>query len=744
MSDPPLPFKVGFEDVVDYMSHPDMSGDFPKDILRARLEAIGTQEALEKNAIAKHGFPFRYHSPLDEAILVLHYFLTKSQQYPGSYIHIHSTHVPTKEEENTLASWKSPKAGLYLDLHAVIENHNHGCGKSGRIKRLFVFRDHAQLAFLESTGIGVILEQESIGIETGFLLISENRDKVEEITGAGVMLVELFDDDINNCEWFLGIASDQSQYPYLNDLTCRWHKGRLFDNNGELTPEAKRAQIDIEKYLELFRFEDPEPEEKHVDRSYRFPNDPDRFRRLLHKNYIEAFSADEVSPDEFNLHLNYRAIPGNLEQLLLALEQINESSNIKAIDSSSVKNTLKVHEADPNYRHWIRTTVQRALKNPKSVSLERIYILRAIRSEYEILKQEIDLYRDLISNRISRLEPHQDAVGTADSSNQIDDPVNIHLYAITMKAIDETFRKTPQAIRTELRKLLNQVFVVRENGKVRSILKKLDFLYSERLVFNYKDYKGEPGRAFYDADLFISDEYATKQARESRKVKCLSANDFAERQSKYRDLFEILRSRSIQLFPNPGENFSRLTDFERKLNAKGIRALTIDEVLDVSEVIQSQTEGVVTTTTRPTIFVSYARDDKERVTPICEDLAAQGYEVWEYEDGIPVGQHPIAKQDEAIRECTFFLCCWSKAYSGKEGGQIPREIDQALKRVDEEFSSEDQIFFLLAQLDDTEVRSDLAERFKYITLFKNNSWQQKEWRKLLAAITTGLKQRSGQ
>src|SRR5215213_2937170 len=369
----PLPFDIGLEEVVQYMSSRGLIGDFPTDILRARLRAIGTEEALKRNVIANRGFPFRYHTPLDEAILVLHYFLTQSQNTPGSYIQIRSTHVPTKEEENTLASWKSPKAGLYLDFHALIENHNHSRGRRGLIKRLFVFRDHAQLAFLESTGIGVILEQESIGIETGFLVVSsEHRDEVDKLTGAGVMLVQLLHDDVDKCEWFLGIAKDQSQHPYLNDLVCKWHTGRVLDENSELAPQAleeKKENIDLEKYLDLFRFEDREPEEIHyVNRSYRFPNNPDRFRRLLKKNYTEAFSGWEVSEDEFSDHLKYRAIPENLEQLLLALEEINQSFAIKAIDASSVKNTLRVHEADPNYRHWIRTTVQRALKNPESVT----------------------------------------------------------------------------------------------------------------------------------------------------------------------------------------------------------------------------------------------------------------------------------------------------------------------------------------------------------------------------------------
>src|SRR5205085_7726367 len=127
------------------------AGDFRPEILKNRLALMGVKEVFEDGAIPELGFPFRYYHPLDEAILMLHYFLTKSNQTPESYIQINTIHVPTKEEENTLSFWKSPKAGLYLDLHSLIENNNKKRDHGGLIKRLFVFRDNAHLAFLEAT-----------------------------------------------------------------------------------------------------------------------------------------------------------------------------------------------------------------------------------------------------------------------------------------------------------------------------------------------------------------------------------------------------------------------------------------------------------------------------------------------------------------------------------------------------------------------------------------------------------------
>jgi TIR domain len=730
---------VSFNDIVNYLSQSNIKGDFPVEILRDRLRSIGAEDAVERNVIADRGFPFRYHYPLDEGILVLHYFLAMSQQIPGSYIQINSTHVPTKEEENTLSSWKSPKAGLYLDLHALIENHNLERGMKGLIKRAFVFRDHAQLAFLESTGIGVILEQESIGIQTGFLLSSERHDRVADITWAGVLLVQLLHDDAEKCMWFLGIdKADQSQQPYVNDVICKWHKGRVLDKKN-LTEKAleEGVHIDLKKYLDLFRFENREPELKTGDRSYRFESDPEGFRRLLKANYHKAFPFGEVSEEEFDQHLAFRAIPENLEQLCMALEQIKQSFEIKAIDASSVKSTLRVHEADPNYRHWIRTTVQRALKNKETVSLERVYILREARDEYEIFKQEIDLYRDLITNRISRLDPTLDARETILVSRDYA-PVNIRLYAITMQAVDDICRETDEQARTALGELLNEDFTRKEGAKISSIMAELDFLYSEKLVFNYKDYKGEPGRAFYDADLFIPHE--TKI--ENKIVTYLPTGEFEERRSKYSRLFEILKNRSIQVLPGKGRDLPDLEDFEVELANRNTEPIATAEILDVPDIIDRKVETVATYAGRPTIFVSYASDDKEKVTRICAGLQSEGYEVWEYQDGIYVGEHPIGRQDSAIHDCNFFLACWSHTY-GNRRGQIPREIKQALERQDEFIPGWD-IFFLLARLDDADVRQDLQSRFAYASLFMSDLWQELEWEKLLKSISVGWARRKSE
>lgn len=731
MSNPRRP-KVSFQDVLDYMSQPDLIGDFPSHILEARLKSVGTRAALEKNAIAKWGFPFRYHSPLDEAILVLHYFLTKSQSLLGSYIQIHSTHVPTKEEENTLASWKSPKAGLYLDLHALIENHNQDRGKPGLLKRLFVFRDHAQLAFLESTGIGVILEQESIGIETGFLF-NENRERVGEVTNAGVMLVELHHDDITKCEWFLGINKDESQQPYMNDVVCKWHIGRVLENN-KLTPEAlkekdeKQSEFDIKKYLDLFKFKKTDPKRKTLRKSYRFEPNPQRFRRLLRANYEAAFRLGEVRLKVFEQHLNVRAIHTNLEQLYLALDETKQSLRIRAIDASSVKNTLKIHEADPNYRHWIRTSVLRALNDRENVSLERVYILDADEEEYQTFQQELGLYSDLMTGRISRLDSHPSIVDKTPLFREPRTfPPNIRIYAITGREVERICELAGEDVRNALAELLQEDFE-REETPVEEIMPELDYLYSEKLIFNYKDYKGEPGRAFYDANLFIPQHRKTNSP-DTRNlteeiVKYLPSEEFERRRSKFERFFEILKGRSILVLPSAAGDFPEFADFEAELDSRGNEPIAISELVTDTVAEPSKAEEP------PTIFVSHASEDADKVALIRDRLQQEGYIPWHYNWDIPVGYKKIATQNYALRNSDFFLSCCSQYYNRKPG-PIQIEISEA-RELYKQFPPPDHSFILVVQLDGAGVHEDLRDLQELSLFDAQGKIIEEEWDRLMA------------
>jgi TIR domain len=59
------------------------------------------------------------------------------------------------------------------------------------------------------------------------------------------------------------------------------------------------------------------------------------------------------------------------------------------------------------------------------------------------------------------------------------------------------------------------------------------------------------------------------------------------------------------------------------------------------------------------IFVSYLRRDKNRVARLVKELTDLGAEIWWDEDSLAVGDRWRENIDLAIRECSYFIPCFS-------------------------------------------------------------------------------------
>ena len=64
----------------------------------------------------------------------------------------------------------------------------------------------------------------------------------------------------------------------------------------------------------------------------------------------------------------------------------------------------------------------------------------------------------------------------------------------------------------------------------------------------------------------------------------------------------------------------------------------------------------------PYIFISYARKDKERVTPFLDALSGAGYRVW-YDKGIKAGEHWTETLVEKVEACAVFCPLFSEAFN---------------------------------------------------------------------------------
>ena len=102
---------------------------------------------------------------------------------------------------------------------------------------------------------------------------------------------------------------------------------------------------------------------------------------------------------------------------------------------------------------------------------------------------------------------------------------------------------------------------------IATCMRELDFLYTEQLVFNYKDYKGEPGQAIYDADLFVLGE-----SIESKPdiITFLESKEFEDKRLIYTKLFNVFKDLSVCILPSKdGSNLLPTTDeLENELTLK--------------------------------------------------------------------------------------------------------------------------------------------------------------------------------
>ncbi len=100
------------------------------------------------------------------------------------------------------------------------------------------------------------------------------------------------------------------------------------------------------------------------------------------------------------------------------------------------------------------------------------------------------------------------------------------------------------------------------------------------------------------------------------------------------------------------------------------------------------------------VFLSYAREDLERVRPIYELLVEHGHLPWLDEREIVPGQTWRIQIEKAIGACDFFIACLSKLSISKEGF-VQRELKIALEEYDDK--PEEAIYLIPLRLEECTV-----------------------------------------
>jgi formylglycine-generating enzyme required for sulfatase activity len=132
------------------------------------------------------------------------------------------------------------------------------------------------------------------------------------------------------------------------------------------------------------------------------------------------------------------------------------------------------------------------------------------------------------------------------------------------------------------------------------------------------------------------------------------------------------------------------------------------------------------------VFLSYAREDREKVERLYQKLSGAGFKPWMDTKDILPGEIWKSSIQKAIRSSDFFLACLS-ANSVSKRGFLQREIKDALDVWQEMLGSD--IYLIPVRLDDCDVPESLRD-FQWVNLFEEDGWT-----RLVKAIQGGIERR---
>jgi len=134
----------------------------------------------------------------------------------------------------------------------------------------------------------------------------------------------------------------------------------------------------------------------------------------------------------------------------------------------------------------------------------------------------------------------------------------------------------------------------------------------------------------------------------------------------------------------------------------------------------------------PTIFLSYARQDRKGIEALYKRLSNAGFKPWMDKDILP-GERWENRIQQAMRSADFFLACLT-ANSVDKRGFLQKEIKFALD-IAKEMLDED-IYIIPLRLEDCTVPDSLSG-FQWVDFFEETGWPQ-----LVKALQVGMERRT--
>lgn len=81
------------------------------------------------------------------------------------------------------------------------------------------------------------------------------------------------------------------------------------------------------------------------------------------------------------------------------------------------------------------------------------------------------------------------------------------------------------------------------------------------------------------------------------------------------------------------------------------------------------------------VFISYMRDDQSIVDRLCEELRSRGVEIWLDRTSIRPGERWKDAIREAISQGSYFIACFSNAYTSKDTSYMNEELTLAIEAL---------------------------------------------------------------
>jgi hypothetical protein len=139
---------------------------------------------------------------------------------------------------------------------------------------------------------------------------------------------------------------------------------------------------------------------------------------------------------------------------------------------------------------------------------------------------------------------------------------------------------------------------------------------------------------------------------------------------------------------------------------------------------------------KPQVFLSYVREDAERVERLAADLEARGIGTWLDRHRIKPGERWQKVIEDGIRSGAFFVACFSRTYAARTRSYMNEELLLAIEEV--RLRPEEATWFIPIRLDECEIPDrrigpELSLRsFQWLDMFP-------DWERSVERLTEAIK-----